>query len=382
LDDRIYYKEAKTLQAAGHQLSMICRADETGVFYDMGNTIPLNNPSEKVIDFEGIPAYPIASPFNLFDKTLKKVFRGKFYTNYIQQAIEIDADVYHAHEPESFYIGLQIAKKTGAKVLFDSHESFTTGTSKEIWIKNKYLKDITYLITANEITRGYLLSLNNTLKSEVIYNASQSHLFNKAVSANKPVGIVIAHDGYLPFNRGLKEMLIAFKNVNASYPEVKFKIVGATTGEEKIHLLAFVKANKLINVIEETGWLPYNKVAEALANCSIGIIAKTPTVNNTIGGPPIKYFNYTAAGMAIIDVDMPETTRLMAKYKNGLSVSNQSVEGLTKAMFNLIEQPELLAKYKANSIIAFKQLNWENEGEKLVAFYANIVLNKSNIIAH
>lgn len=229
LDDRIYYKEAMTLKAAGHELTMICRADEFGVMYDMGHHLPLNIPNQTEVEFDGILAYPIKSPHGTFNKVLNKVFKGQFFTDFIRKAVEIKADVYHAHEPVSFYIGLQIAKHINAKIVFDSHESYTTGTPKEIWIKNRYLKDLEFLISANHLTRGHLVSSNPNIKSTVIYNAAQPSLFTDKISNNKPKEIIIAHDGYLPFNRGLKEMLDAFKIVHSKYPETKFKIIGETT---------------------------------------------------------------------------------------------------------------------------------------------------------
>ena len=382
LDDRIFYKEAKTLQNTGHEMSMICRADEKGIMYDMGNTTPLNKPNQKQIIFEGIPTYVVTSPTSKVNKLLKKVFKGRFYQDFIKKAIEVNADVYHAHEPESYYIGLQIAKVNGAKIVFDSHESYTTGTAKEIWIKNRYLNKMRYLITANHITRGHLVSLNHKIKSTVIYNAAQPSLFSNSVRQNKAKEIIIAHDGYLPFNRGLKEMLEAFKLVRQKHPLTKFKIIGETTGKEKVFFDSFIEEHNLSHSVIETGWVPYQKVPELLAECHIGIIAKTPTVNNIIGGPPIKYYNYTGAGMAIIDVDMPETTRLLSKFKNGISIPSRSVSDLVKGMLKLIETDGLLAQYQQNSTKAFEELNWDIEGYKLVQFYENMVLNTKPIIKH
>ena len=382
LDDRIFYKEAMTLKAAGHELTMICRADEVGVMYDMGNNLPLNIPNQTEVDFDGILAYPIKSPHGAFNKVLNKVFKGQFFKAFIAKAIELKADVYHAHEPVSFYIGLQIAKQIKTKVVFDSHESYTTGTPKEVWIKNRYLKDLKYLISANHLTRGHLVSLNPKIKSVVIYNAAQPSLFIDEIRNNKPKDITIAHDGYLPFNRGLKKMLEAFKIVHQKHSRIKLKIIGETKGEELVFWNEFILANKLEESVSQTGWIEYQNVAKELAECSIGIIAKMPTINNIIGGPPIKYYNYTAAGMAVLDVDMPETTRLLSKYKNGLSVANRTAKGIAGGLIELIENKELLAKYQANSITAFANLNWDTEGKKLVDFYANVVLNASRIIKH
>lgn len=381
LDDRIFYKEALSLKDAGHELSMICRADENGIMYDMGNTKALNDTGVEAIFFQGIPAYPIKSPQSFSNRILKKIFKGSFYSDYISKGISINADVYHAHEPESYYLGLQIAAKTGAKVIFDSHESFTTGTKKEQWIKKRYLKDMRYLISANHLTRGYLVGLNPKIESAVIYNAAEPRLYTSDENSDPQV-ITIAHDGYLPFNRGLVEMLEAFHKVHTQHKNTRLKLIGATTGKEKAFLENFIQIHNLKNIVTETGWLPYEEVSIQLEKCDIGLIAKTNTVNNIIGGPPIKYYNYTAAGMAVVDVNMPETSRLLSTYKNGLSIPDRSSKSLAEGLSELIKDRALLKKYKANSRKAFATLNWEVEATKLNQFYLNVVLNTKKIVKH
>ncbi|MFT4753521.1 MAG: glycosyltransferase involved in cell wall biosynthesis [Salibacteraceae bacterium] len=381
LDDRIFFKEALSLKSAGHEISMICRADENRIMYDMGNSIPLSKIEDSFVEFEEIKAYPIPSPTGFANTLLKKIFRGSFYTNFIQQGIQLNADVYHAHEPESYYIGLKISQKTGAKLIFDSHESYSTGTLKERWIKHMYLKDMRFLIAANHITRGHLVSINPLIQSCVIYNAAEPNLYLNNQITTSDI-ITITHDGYLPFNRGLKEMLDAFKNVYAIHKNTRFKIIGETKGEEKEYLNQFIRRHNFATLITETGWVNYQDVSTHLRGCQIGIIAKTNTVNNVIGGPPIKYYNYTASGIAVIDVNMPETSRLLGKYKNGISIPDRSVESLTKGILELVESPNLLLKYQENSKKAFGKLNWNNEGTKLVEFYKNVVLHKEATVKH
>jgi hypothetical protein len=380
LDDRIFYKEALSLKASGHELSMICRGNEKGVLFDMGGTTPLNSENSLSMEFQGIQTYSISSPTGTLTKLSYKFLKGEFFEAFIKKGIEIQADVYHAHEPVSFYIGYQISQRTGAKVVFDSHESLVSGTPKEKWIKRFYYPKLKYLITANQLTRGYMVSKYPQIQSEVIYNAAQKAIFTPEIRTPSRNELIVAHDGYLPFNRGLKEMLDAFKMVHSKHPSVRFKLIGQTTGDEAKYLQNFIQVNSLEKVIFETGWLPYEKVASALSDCSIGIIAKTGTLNNIIGGPPIKYFNYTAAGVAIVDVNMPETTRLLSTYKNGITVNSNSAQHIAFGILDLVENPNLLQEKMNNSIKAFEFLNWEFEAKKLSEFYTNVVLNDEDII--
>jgi glycosyltransferase involved in cell wall biosynthesis len=227
-----------------------------------------------------------------------------------------------------------------------------------------------------------LVGINPLIESCVIYNAAEPKLYKEKTNRTKLDTITIAHDGYLPFNRGLKEMLEAFKQVHSQYPNTRLKIIGATTGSEKEYFENFIASHKLENKIIETGWVAYQDVSKQLINCQIGLIAKTNTVNNIIGGPPIKFYNYTAAGMAIIDVNMPETSRLLSKHQNGISIPDRSTASLAKGITELIENTDLLNKYQQNSKIAFAELNWDSEGKKLTDFYKNVVLNSQPLIKY
>ncbi len=378
LDDRIFYKEALTLQRAGHAVSMICRSDENGVMYDMGGSKAINKPGEDKCTLEGVTTYAIKTPTTIIDKLLKKVLLGSFYKNYVSKAVEIDADIYHAHEPESFYLGLLITKQNGAKLVYDAHEAFSGGTLKERWLRFRYFSQIQYLVAMNDLYRRQYHSKNNNVKSVTIYNAAIQSLFAANVKAPEEnlQKITFVHEGAILFNRGLKNMLEAFKRVNKRHPDTRLLFIGQAKGEEKEYIDAFVKTNYLKDVIKVSGWLDFDKVPEKLKCCSVGLIA-FETSAFSFAGPPIKYFNYTAAGLAIIDLNMPETSRLINKYNNGVIVTNRTANALAEAMCTLVEDPSILASYQTNSVEAFKTLNWETEGEKLLKFYENTLLFKA-----
>jgi glycosyltransferase involved in cell wall biosynthesis len=375
IDDRIFYKEAMTLSSNGHEVSMICKADDQGVCYDMGGKTALNNPDEKSFAIEGIECHAISFSSDRIQRLLFKLLKGQFVKEYLAKGIEIGADVYHAHEPVSFYLGYQITKKNGAKLIFDAHESWRSGTKKEMWIQRNYLSKLHYLITANQLTRGYLTNLNPNLKSEVIYNAAESRLYSSRVEKSDDA-IVFTHEGYLPFNRGLKEMLKAFAWVHEKKPNTRFKIIGKVEGDEKEFLERFIEQNDLNSSVEITGWLPYEEVGKHLMQCDIGIIAKRPLINNVLGGPPIKYFNYLAAGLAVIDTGMPETERLIKELDNGIIATGSNTESLAAAMLKLAQNNNLLGKLKAKSLKGFQSFSWDESAKKLLNFYSMVLTHR------
>ncbi|MCH8905344.1 MAG: glycosyltransferase, partial [Bacteroidetes bacterium] len=344
-DNRIFFKEGLSLLSAGYEVTIICTADREGYVRDMGKKKILNPGGQQEFMMDGVKVIGIKWVPGAIQKYLSKGFKGKYFGEMIQKGIDEKADVYHAHEPASFYIGLKIQEKTGARVIFDQHESWSKGTFKERYIKKYKLKDLKYFISANEITRGSVLHLNKDLKTQVIYNYFHPDYFEPSFDESKLNTPVIVHEGNIPFNRGLKDIIEVMRLLKTDWPRVKFRIIGETQGEEKEYLKRKIKEYGLQETIEETGWLDYEKVGEYLKDCSIGLITKTYSDNNILGGPAIKLFSYYAYGIAIIDVDLPESTRALDESEAGITITERTVESLHAAIVKLLEDKDLLTRY-------------------------------------
>ncbi len=124
-----------------------------------------------------------------------------------RKGIEINADVYHAHEPQSLYIAQEISSENGAKVIYDAHEPWINIPKKDALLRKVLLPKLEYLISANQVTRGDLLFHNHTLKTEVVYNCSSPAVFPPAYDPSKLSDPIIVHEGSMRFDRGLKEII-------------------------------------------------------------------------------------------------------------------------------------------------------------------------------
>ena len=370
-DDRIYYKESLALSAAGYEVINLISATSDGKILDMSGEV-LNPNGEMEVSINGIKMIGISQEQALVQRFLKKCFRGRFYRNFIAKAVEINADVYHAHEPQSYYLALQIAKRTKCKVVFDAHESWLTGSPKDMFIKGRYLRNLRYLIAANRITAESLKKKNQKIEYEVIYNAS----IIKSASYEPVKEVIIAHEGSFPFNRGLKLMLDAIKLMVERKLDFKLKIVGEFKGEEKTYFDRFVNEHSLTTYIEVSGWKKYEEIASELMGASIGLILNTPTLNNIYGGPANKLFNYMAMNMCVVSVDLPETTRIVEEHSVGFILKEREAELLADCLQKLITDHNLLEEKRKAAKEAHRKLNWEEESKKLINFYEEHIFPK------
>ncbi len=369
-DDRIFFKQAKSLQNNGFEVSILCLADENGKMKDMsGKVINANN--EEEINYDGIQLIGVKKKKGFFEKILYKLARGKSWGNFIKKAIEINAEVYHAHEPQTAFIGLKIQSHTKAKLIYDAHEPWIFSRSlKEGLLKILCLSKLKNIITANQITQQTLLKENPKLNTEVIYNCSPS-FFIQYRKENKD--IIICHEGALWFNRGLKLIVEALIILKTTYPNFKFRIIGDVFGKEKVYLLDKIKEYNLQENIEITGWLAYKDVPKSLAECSIGIITNTDEERNTLAGPPNKLFNYMTLGLAIISVDLPATTQIIRETNCGIILEKREVQLLAEKLKDLLgDNTKRKDLQEKSSEASNKKYNWESEADKLFQFYRSL----------
>jgi len=369
-DDRIFFKQAKSLQNNGFDVSILCLSDENGKIKDMsGKVINANNEEEIICD--GIQIICIKKQSALFQKILHKFARGKCWQSFIEKAKEINADVYHAHEPQTAFIGLKIQSHTKAKLIYDAHEPWIFSRSiKEGLLKILCLSKLKNIITANQITQQTLLKENPKLNTEVIYNCSPS-FFIQYRKENKD--IIICHEGALWFNRGLKLIVEALIILKTTYPNFKFRIIGDVFGKEREYLKSKIKENNLQENIEITGWLSYNDVPKAIADCSIGVISNTNEKRNTLAGPPNKLFNYMTMGLVIVSVDLPATTQIIKETNCGIILEKRDAQLLAEKLRDLLndntKRKELQEK---SSEASNKKYNWKSEADKLFQFYRSL----------
>jgi len=97
---------------------------------------------------------------------------------------------------------------------------------------------------------------------------------------------------------------------------------------------------------------------------------------------PTKMFEYMAAGLPVITTRAPTTAYFMDPLDVGVLVDSQDPCEYAQAVAELWHSPDRMAQMGRNGRIAFEtQFNWDTEGRKLVALYAELIKENKKVQA-
>jgi glycosyltransferase involved in cell wall biosynthesis len=421
MDARIFYKEAQSLHRAGYDVSLLVPVHEDGLIWWTTNSRKKPWPGrEMVLEGIRIMGFQMKTPAKICHLPKTTWIQRWLYivcqwlrfstggwidvgpnpfSEMIEKGAEIEADVYHCHEVDSLYAGLKIKKRLkkqgrSPKLIYDVHEFPPASYSRKLrenrgltrgavtrWIK-KCLLEVDHIITVNQIIRGYLLSLNPRTKAEVLYNCPVLSIFHDYDQKADDGRITLCHEGNLFFNRGLKNMLEVMRILKERYQgKVRFLIIGDALFDGEVRYIdQKVKEYQIEDVIQRTGWLPYEKVGENLCQGTIGIIFLEPEENNMFSTPN-KLFNYMRYGLPVVAVDRPEIRRILLETRSGIIVKEQTVQGLVDALSLLIDHSELRVQLGENARRAvYERYSWEVIEKNLLRIYNELTSSSGYVL--
>lgn len=291
-DDRIFFKEARSLVKAGAHVVVLCAQGKV--------------PPERT---DGVEFTNHSGDGGLTQRVLS--------VRRLEQAIaELHCDVIHCHEPDSLAASLRVKRRLGTKVIFDSHEMWGGVVAgrfpRFLWrpveaayrfFESKYLCQCDAAIGASLAISRYLSNHLGHQRVATVLNVPVVELFGEGAARKWDDTTFLCHDGHLTFDRGLKTMAEAIRMISTQHPVV-FKIVGDLFGDEEAWLDGFIRKHRMDDTIVKTGWLPYGEVGQAIAPCQIGLVCLLPSPNNRIAAPN-KCFNYLLYGLAVLGPDYP-----------------------------------------------------------------------------
>ena len=358
-DTRIFHKEARSLVRAGYDVTLIA-------------------PHEKDEIIDGVKIIALSKPKNRFSRilfTTKEAYR---------KALEEKADIYHFHDSELLGCGVKLKKKTGAKIIYDSHEDTSKQIISKTWIPKIFRKTISrgfnyyekrkakkfdfIIVVTSEIKKSFFgVGIENI---EVIENYPIIDYFLKIKESTnkKMIGekIRLIYSGGIVRVRAIKEIIESLSLVEKN---VKLILVGKFQDkglEEELRKMATWEK------VDFKGWLSQKENYQLMEEADIGLACFYPEPNH-LKSIPNKLFEYMSAGIPIIVSDFPLWRNIIEKENCGLSVDPKNPKEIARAINYLAENPQKATQMGENGKRAvLEKYNWERESRKLFEIYDNL----------
>ena len=295
----------------------------------------------------------------------------------LKKALEVNADIYHIHDPELMICGLKLKRK-GKKVIFDAHENVVCSIESKEYIPTFLRKCIKHIykkieknccskfdaiISVDPIICDNFKKINENVV--MVTNYPRLELGN---IENCKVTSTICFAGGIDSQWNHLNILNAIKEI----PEVKYVLCGfenteymqklqQNEGWKQVIYKGKVSHKEALSVMKHSG------VIMALCAYSGNTNGKYGTLGNT------KLFEAMMMGRPVICTDSELWKEIIDKYNCGLYVNPNDVEAIKTAINELLSNIELNIKMGNNGKEAVKkEFNWSREEEKLLKLYAEI----------
>jgi len=346
-DTRIFVKECRSLARAGYRVSLIA-----------------TNAVKETKDGVSI----IGVPFNG-----GRIKRMLFASQAVyKKALEVNADIYHFHDPELLPYGVKLAQQ-GKIVFYDSHEDLPRQVMTKHYIpkwlrpwvsritekrENNSARQLAGVIAATPIIRERFEKIGIKCVDVCNYPSLEDMPIPVPFSQKEKVACYI---GSITEVRGIREKINAMNGADFT-----LHIAGAFSPSE---LETEMRNQPGWHHVQYHGFADRKGVRKLLDQSMVGLVTLRP-VKSFSEALPVKMFEYMAAGIPVIATDIPLWKSIIDDAQCGVTVNVFDEDQLRSTIEQLLHDPNRAEQLGKNGRKAVEEkYNWSIEEKKLLAFY-------------
>ena len=318
-DERIFLRECTSLAVAGFETYLIQQGTDT---YKKNHV--------TIIGYADITGF----------SRIKRMLMGSKLA--YKKAFEVDADIYHIHDPELLPYCVKLKKK-GKIVIFDSHETYVKQIKTKPYLNPIVANIISVLFGEYEkyvykqidavVYAGNKNIRNENFEGKCIRVIASDNLpslslfYDNYDSIIKKQKHTLCYFGSITYNRGFNEMVKAAQNTNSVL------VLGGKLEED-------IK-KEMDSHVRYLGFISPQRVVEEIQKCQVALcllhnVGQYYHMHNL----PTKIYEYMALGMPIVMMDSEFNKLFNEKHHVGLCVDPMDEIAVANAINYLYDHPD------------------------------------------
>lgn len=295
----------------------------------------------------------------------------------LKKALEIDADIYHLHDPELLQIVGKL-KKRNKKVIFDVHEDTELQIMDKDWIPNVLRWIVAYVY---KLYSGKKFKICNGIITVTpsIVKKMRKYSKNVIMITNYPILSEVSNSkrndcsDYIFFAGGISKQWCHDRIIKAieNIENVRYKIAGPVEDG----YIETLKQCKGWNKVDYLGKIPHSEVQSLYQGAIAGMainecsqIRGEGTLGNT------KLFEIMEAAVPVICTNYRLWKEVVERNNCGICVDCKDVNAIEDAILTFKNDIQKRLEMGENGRRAVEEkYNWEKEREKMVKYYGEIV---------
>jgi glycosyltransferase involved in cell wall biosynthesis len=371
-DARIFYKEAVSFAVAGNVVTLFAQVPTAQIAQHRAHAANFG--------VQLVPVRPAAS----------RIARLRVWRDILRALSDIEADVWHMHDPEMLLPLLvwRLVLDKRVSIVYDAHENVPLDMLDKPWIAAPLRRPAAWLMSLIEkwAVRRCDLTIAAT---DVIANRLRSaasrivtvrnyprpglaarpapELGAKNTNAIRPVKAIYV--GALTKLRGIRQIIDAVSLIRPD--QLALTIVGAFD-DPTFALAMRERAPGHVRFVEA---VPHEQVTSYLSESEIGIVALLPA-HNHIDALPVKLFEYMQAGLAVVASDFPLWREIVDGANGGVLVDPVDPAAIAAALTLLVGNASLRrAMGIAGQKAVQERYSWQTQAEAMLKAYDTLPLN-------
>ena len=355
-DDRIFFKQCRSLVAAGHEVIEVA-------------------PVEKELSEDGVRIVAVNVP----QSRLLRATLGAWRAYRLVRSLR--PDLVHFHDPELLFVGLRLKRK-GILVVYDMHELVHRQILDKSWLgplwfrrmmagiydhfERKAVRRFDAIVLAESRYTDEMLPRHPAFRDKftVLRNFPVLAVIDqRRAPVQRSAEFTVIYVGGLSEARGIRTLIEAVGRLEG----VRLSLLGAWSSD------AFRRECEALAAyrhVDYKGLLRMDEVYEHIRAADLGACVLHP-LPNYIGTEPIKTYEYLACGLPLLLSDFPHWKDRFGPW--AWFVDPMDVEAVAQAIRAAMADP---GKRKSMAASGRKTVEeercWEREAERLIDLYRRL----------